>query len=141
MGVDIGVEVLKDKEFVIALNEVVADRMEIAEGAVSEFIDDEAGIGIAGVFIPSGVGAVFVVGKDFAGFEAEDNDIVIADSLADFDVCAVKGADSDSTVHHEFHIAGTGGFFGGGGDLFRDISGGVNDFADRYAEVFDKEDF
>lgn len=52
VSVDIGVEVFKDKEFVVALYQIVANGMEIAEGTVGKLIDYEACIGIGGVFVP-----------------------------------------------------------------------------------------
>lgn len=115
--------------------------MEVAESSVGEFVDDKARIGVARVFVPSGVSAVFVVGKHFSCFEPENNNVVVADSLANFDVRAVERAQSNRAVHHEFHIARAGSLFGRGGNLFGNVGGRIDNLADRDAEIFNEEDF
>lgn len=67
--------------------------MEIPVTAVRELVDYQSCIRIARIFVPRRIGAVFVVGKYFARLQSEDNDIVVADCLAYFDVRAVKGSE------------------------------------------------
>ena len=36
---------------------------------------------------------------------AEQEEVFLSDSIADFDVCAVERAYRDRAIHHEFHVA------------------------------------
>ena len=54
---------------------------------------------------------------DLVGGQAEDEDVVGSDVLADFDVGAVERADRERAVERELHVAGAGGFHAGGRDL------------------------
>jgi hypothetical protein len=57
--------------------------------------------------------------------QAEDEDVVVADLLADLDVGAVVGADGQRAVERELHVAGARGFGAGGGDLLRQVGPGM----------------
>ena len=92
MSVNVSVEVFENEKFVVALQEIITKRLEVTKSAVGKQIKNEADVVIGIVFIPSRVSAGGVVAKNFAGFKTEDNNIVVADSLANFDVGAVKSA-------------------------------------------------
>ena len=92
MSVNVSVEVFENEKFVVALQEIITKRLEVTKSAVGKQIKNEADVVIGIVFIPSRVSAGGVVSEDFAGFKTEDNNIVVADSLANFDVGAVKSA-------------------------------------------------
>ena len=62
--------------------------------------------------------AVFPDAIDFVGFEAENEDILVADFARHFDVCAVERADGQSAVDHELHVARAARLFTGQRDLF-----------------------
>ena len=72
---------------------------------------------------------------DFGFSQAEQEEILWTDGLADFDVGAILGADRDGAVHREFHVAGARGLFAGGGDLFGQVGGRVNTLTDLDVEV------
>ena len=65
----------------------------------------------------------------FGGGHTEDDDVVVAHRLMDFHIGTVLGAEGNSAVHHELHVAGAAGFracernlladFGGGNEFFR----------------------
>ncbi len=57
------------------------------------------------------------------GAHAEDEDIVGADVIADFDIGAVERADGERTVERELHVAGARGFHAGGRYLLRQVGG------------------
>ena len=59
--------------------------------------------------------------------QAEQEEILVADFLADFDVGAVQGADGHGAVHHELHVAGARRFLAGGGNLLGQIGAGADD--------------
>jgi hypothetical protein len=68
---------------------------------------------------------------DFLGGQTEQEEILVAAFLADFDVGAIQGADGDGTIHHELHVAGARGFLAGGGNLLGQIGAGADDFHRR----------
>lgn len=96
-------------------------------------------IGIVIELLPSGISTSIVEAKDLASVEAEDNDVVVANSFTDFNIGAVESAEGDGAVHHEFHIASARGFFGGSRNLFGNVGGGVNDLANGDAKVFNED--
>ena len=51
----------------------------------------------------------------------KDIDVVVSDCFGDLHVCTVHGSESQGTVQHEFHVSGSGCFFGSKADLFRKI--------------------
>ncbi len=53
--------------------------------------------------------------------EAEDEDVVRADMVADLDVGTVEGADRERAVEGELHVSGARGFHAGRGDLLRQV--------------------
>ena len=54
---------------------------------------------------------------------AEYEDVVRADFLEDFDVCAIECAKGNGAVEGEFHIAGAAGLLASCGDLLGDVGG------------------
>lgn len=60
---------------------------------------------------------------DLIGALAEDVNVLFSDLLANFHVGTVHSTQCQCTVQHEFHIAGTGCFFGSETDLFGQIAG------------------
>ena len=58
------------------------------------------------------------------GSKTEQEDVLVAQLLVHLHVGAVQGADGQSTVHHELHVAGTAGLLAGGGDLLGQLTGG-----------------
>ncbi len=70
----------------------------------------------------------------------EDEDVLVADFLADFDVGAVHGADGERAVEGELHVARAGGFGAGGGDLLGEIGGGKDTLGQRDAVVGQERD-
>ena len=72
--------------------------------------------------------------------QAEDEDIVLADRLAHFDVRAVQRADRNGAVHHELHVAGAARLFAGEGDLLADVRRGDHRLCHRHVVVFHVDD-
>lgn len=98
-------EILQHEELVVALNQVIAQRVEITVGAVDELRDDEAHGGVRVVLVPRLVAARRVVIQNLFCTEAKDLAVLATDRLADLNVRAVERAERQSTVHHELHIA------------------------------------
>ena len=86
--------------------------------------------------IAAGSGQCLSLGR----LHAEDEDVLLADCLADLDVCAVHRADGQSTVHHELHVAGTGCFLAGDGDLLGNLGGRHDNLSQRYLVVLEEYD-
>ena len=55
--------------------------------------------------------------------QAEDEDVVVADPLADLDVGAVERADGQRAVERQLHVAGARGLHAGGGNLLGQVGG------------------
>ena len=62
--------------------------------------------------------------RDLVGGQAEDEDVVVADLLADLDVGAVERADGQRAVERELHVAGARRLHAGGRDLLGQVGGG-----------------
>jgi hypothetical protein len=62
--------------------------------------------------------------------EAKQEEVVLADVLADFDVGAIEGSNRERAVEGELHVAGAGGFLAREGDLLGEIRGGIDAFAE-----------
>ena len=67
------------------------------------------------------------------GGQAEDEDVVGADPVANLDVGAVERADGQRAVERKLHVAGAGGLHAGGRDLLRQV--GRRDDRPREADV------
>ena len=78
---------------------------------------------------------------DFRCGQAEEEEVLRAHFLANLDVCAVQGADGESAVHGELHVAGSGGFLAGQGDLLGKVGGRIDSMAEFHAEVGEKDYF
>ena len=88
------------------------------------------------VFQPGqGVIAVAVDLGQLVGGVAEEEEVVLAHPLADFDVGAVEGADREGAVESHLHVAGAGGLHAGGGNLLGEIHRGIDPLAQLHAEV------
>ena len=115
----------------VVVEEVVAQGSEHigpfarSEVVGAEPVDDGGEFGISFVEFPRVVSVLDEFGHLFDGV-AEDENIVVADLFADFDIGAVERADGDGSVEGEFHVAGAGGFFAGRGDLLGEIGGRNN---------------
>ena len=94
----------------------------VGEGAVCDHVDGglEARIGLVVLLrlVAFGVEGVHLVDG-----HAEEEEVLSADALTDFDVGTVEGADGHGTVESELHVAGTGGFLAGLGDLLVKVGG------------------
>ena len=55
---------------------------------------------------------------DLCGGEAEQVEIISSHPIPDFHIGTVERADGRRTIEGKFHIAGPGGFFAGGRNLF-----------------------
>ena len=60
-------------------------------------------------------------GLDLGRRQAEDEDVVVADEIAQLDVGAVERADRQRAVQRHLHVAGAGGLHAGGRDLLGEI--------------------
>ena len=83
---------------------------------------------------------LFANGPDFVRLQAEDEDVLRADLIADFDIGAIQRPDGKRAVQRELHIAGTGGFFSRGRDLFAEIGGRNDPLCQRHTIVRDERD-
>ena len=68
-------------------------------------------------------------------FESEDEDVVVANLLADLNVGTVERADGERAVEGELHVARAGSFFAGGRNLLGEIGGGDDALGERDAVV------
>ena len=59
----------------------------------------------------------------------------------DLHVGSVHSAQGNGSVEHKFHIAGTGGFLAGGGNLFTDIGSGEQLLSQGHIIVLQKHHF
>ena len=89
---------------------------------------------IAVVVVPWIVTAALEI-HDFLCRQAEQEEVLCADFLANFDIGAVQGADRQGTVHGELHIAGSRGFLAGSGDLLGQVRDRVDAVTPFDAEV------
>ena len=62
-------------------------------------------------------------GRDLLGGQAEDEDVLRADVLADLDVGAVERADGERAVERELHVAGARGLHARRRDLLGEVRG------------------
>src|SRR4029453_598338 len=62
-------------------------------------------------------------GDDLFGSQAEDENVLGADGIANLDVRAVERADGQRTVQRQLHVARAGRFHAGGRDLLRQVRG------------------
>src|SRR5665647_1318421 len=58
---------------------------------------------------------------DFGLGEPEEEEVVVADELADLDVRAVERADGECAVERELHVPGAGGLLAGERDLLGQV--------------------
>ena len=72
---------------------------------------------------------------DLVGRQAEQEEILVADRVADLDVGTVQRPDGQRPVHGEFHVAGARRLLACRGDLFRQIGGGIHALAVLDVEV------
>ena len=72
--------------------------------------------------------------------QAEEEHVLVAETLIHLDICTVERADGDSAVHHELHAACAGGFLAGGGYLLGYLRCGYYGLGGGDAVVLDKVD-
>ena len=92
---------------------------------------------IAVVVVPRIIAAALEI-HDFLCCQAEQEEVLCADFLANFDIGAVQGADRQGTVHGELHVTGSRGFLAGSGDLLGQVCDRVDAVAQFDAEVGDE---
>ena len=92
----------------------------VGEGAVRDHVDGgfETRIGLV---VLLRIVAFGVEGVHLVDGHAEEEEVLSADALTDFDVGTVEGADGHGAVESELHVAGTGGFLAGLGDLLVEV--------------------
>ena len=78
---------------------------------------------------------------NFVLVHTEDDNILIAYFVLDFNVGTVKCCQGNSTSHHEFHVWGTRCFFRSQWDLFRDICCWNDKFRKADTVVFKEDHF
>src|SRR5215472_8969734 len=77
--------------------------------------------------------------RDLLRGETEQEEVLLASFLRHFDGGAVAGADSQSSVNHEFHVAGAAGFIASRRDLIRDVAGRDQALCQRNAVIRDEQ--
>ena len=77
---------------------------------------------------------------DLLSRHAEQEEVLLADQLADLDVGAVERADGQRAVERELHVAGAGRLLAGQRDLLREVGGGVDALPERDVEVRQEHD-
>ena len=92
----------------------------VGEGAVRDHVDGgfETRIGLV---VLLRIVAFGVEGVHLVDGHAEEEEVLSADALTDFDVGTVEGADGHGAVESELHVASTGGFLAGLGDLLVEV--------------------
>ena len=78
--------------------------------------------------------------RDLFGGVTEDEDVLVAHGVPDFDVRAVERPDRERTVEGEFHVPGSGSFHPGGRDLFREVRSRNDKACDGHPVVGDEDD-
>ena len=97
-------------------------RVAAREEAAADEIDHLAEALIGRVVVRRPV-AVRLQRHHLLGVQPEQEEILRTDLIAQLDIGAIQGADGERTVHRELHVAGAGGLFARGGDLFGEIGG------------------
>jgi len=88
--------------------------------------------------VPEGVVPGAAVGNLLGG-ETEEEEIIFAGSFSHFDGSAIKSANGEGAVHHEFHVAGATGLVASGGNLVGDVAGRNEVFGESDAIIREKE--
>jgi len=78
--------------------------------------------------------------SDFLSPCAKDEDVALADLLADFDVCTIESADDETTVHDKLHVACSRSLCSCCADVLREIRCRDDFFSKRDAVVGDEDD-
>src|SRR5690242_5043380 len=58
---------------------------------------------------------------DLIGLQAEDEDVLVSDMVADFDIGAVERADGKRAIERKLHVAGARSLHARGRDLLREV--------------------
>ena len=151
LGIDIGAEVLEDEVAVRGIHAVFLQKA-VVQGA--EKLGIFAGVGsvdqlyqhLADLFVVVEdfhgiVAAVLLVIHDFVRRHTEDKGILPADFFYDLDVGTVHGSESHCAVEHELHVAGTGSFLTGRGNLLGNVGCRDDDLGVGYLVVLDEDNF
>src|SRR5262245_8289083 len=72
------------------------------------------------------------------GGQSEEKEVFLARCLGHLDCRAIASSDSQSTIHHELHIAGAARFIASRRNLVRHIRSWNKPFGERHA-IFGKE--
>jgi len=78
--------------------------------------------------------------SDFLSPCAKDEDVALADLLADFDVCTIESADDETTVHDKLHVACSRSLCSCCADVLGEIRCRDDFFSKRDAVVGDEDD-
>ena len=103
-------------------------------------VDDGGKLGVGLVKPPRVVSFLHQLGHFLDGV-AENENVFVADFLADFHIGAVERADGDGAVQGELHVSCAGGFLARGGDLLGKIGRGNDALGERNAVVRHEGDF
>ena len=139
MSFNISIEVLHDKEFIIAVYQIIKEALEVAIGAISHLIHNQTHIGIGVVLIPCTVAAMIVKINNLLGTHTEDYAVFIPYLLMNLYISTVHSSQGNSTVHHELHVTSTGSLLGSCGNLLADIGCRIYLFTQRYPEVLQED--
>jgi len=94
----------------------------VGEGAVGDHVDGGLQAGVGLVVLGRRV-AIFVELVDLVDGHAEEEEVLGADTLTDFDVRTVQRTDGEGAVEGELHVAGAGRLLAGLGDLLVEVGG------------------
>ena len=67
--------------------------------------------------------------------------MLVPDFLMDLHIGSVHSTQGNGAVKHKFHVAGSGGFLAGGGNLFADVSSGEQFLSQRHIIVLQEHHF
>ena len=143
LRIDVGL-IIGEQEEGIVIEQVFDDRTEhlgiaAAERAIDDEVDHFAQRRVLLIMIARAIPTHLHL-CHFGGGEAEEEEILRADFLTDFDIRTVEGADGKRPVQRELHVAGAARFLAGSGDLLGQIGGGVNGVRVLYVEVGEEDD-
>lgn len=136
--INVGLEVGK-QEVAIVLHQDVYQVLELlgvagAEVASLDLVHALADLRV-GIVVGMGVVATSLHGLHLLYRHAEDEHVLLSHLLGHLHVGSIQGSDGEGAVKHEFHVAGSGCFRAGRGDLLRQVGGGDDLFCQRDAVV------
>ena len=144
VGVTVAAEIREQQVRIAALQQALMECAETAmlagrEIVAAEPVDDGPQFLVGVVVVPRAV-TLRPERGNLLDREAEDENILIPDLLADLDVGAVERADGERAVQRKFHVAGARGFLAGGGNLLGEVGGRNDLLGERHAVVRQERD-